>query len=174
MNESLFVQVPPVWTGPTPWTSSWPPAQVASSLSPLSMGNGPVIGSLAPHPFASAALLVAAVAMRRGQPNGPTTDQDVEELIYDTLELLPGASDVEVRCEAGRLTLSGTVSHRRLKHDIGEIAWSIPNLVDVMNTVTITSRRRTRGLPRDAREERERREREGESAVAAATGRKQA
>ncbi len=82
--------------------------------------------------------------------------------MYDTLELLPGAGDVEVKCEAGRLTLSGTVSHRRLKRDIGEIAWSIPNLVDVMNTVNITSRRRARGIPR-----------EGESPVPANAGRKQ-
>jgi len=171
MNEPLFVQLPPVWAGPTPWPSSWPP-QTAGPVSPLTMANGPVIGAATPQPFASASMLVAAVALRRGQPNGPTTDQDVEELMYDTLELLPGAGDVEVRCEGGRLLLSGAVSHRRLKHDIGEIAWSIPNLVDVMNTVTITSRRRTRGFPRDAREARE--GREGEPAVPAPAGRKQA
>jgi len=161
MIDPLFVQVPPVWNGPAPWPSSWPP-QAASSLSPLPMANGAVIAPLAPQPVGSASVLVAAIAMRRGQPNGPTTDQDVEELMYDTLELLPGAGDVEVKCEGGRLTLSGTVSHRRLKRDIGEIAWSIPNLVDVMNTVLITSRRRTRGIPR-----------EGESAVPANAGRKQ-
>ena len=162
MIEPLFVQVPPVWTGSAPWLSGWPPHPVTSG-SPLPMASGPVIGPLAPQPVGSASMLVAAVAMHRGQPSGPTTDQDVEELMYDVLELLPGAGDVEVKCEAGRLTLSGTVSHRRLKRDIGEIAWSIPNLVDVMNTVTITSRRRTRGFPR-----------EGESAVPAAAGRKQA
>lgn len=146
MIEPLFVQVPPVWTG----------------AAPFSMPSAAAIGALAPQiPVGSAAQLVAAVALRRGQPNGPTSDQDVEELIYDTLELLPGATDVEARCEGGRLTLSGTVSHKRLKRDIGEIAWSIPSLVDVMNTLTITSRRRTRGFSRDA---------EG---VAPAAGRKQ-
>jgi hypothetical protein len=145
---------------------------VAGPVSPLPIANGAVIGALASQPVGSASMLVAAVAMRRGQPNGPTTDQDVEELMYDTLELIPGAGEVEVRCDAGRLTLSGAVSHRRLKHDIGEIAWSIPNLVDVMNTVTITSRRRTRGGPRDAREGRE--GREGEAVMPASAGRKQA
>ena len=153
MVEPLFVQVPPVWTGPSPWSSGWLP-QVASSVAPP--------GVAAQSPVGSASALVAAVAVRRGQPHGPTTDQEAEELIYDTLELFPGASDVEVRCEAGRVTLSGSVSHKRLKRDIGEIAWSIPSLVDVNNTVTITSRRRTRGFAR-----------EGESAVPAA-GRKQA
>jgi hypothetical protein len=133
MIEPLFVPMPPAWTVP-------PQA-----------------------PVGSASTLVAAVALRRGQPNGPTTDQDVEELIYDTLELLPGAGDVEARCEGGRVTLSGSVSHKRLKRDIGEIAWSIPSLVDVMNNVTIASRRRARGFAREA-----------ESAVPAGAGRKQA
>jgi len=137
----LFIQQgPPVWT-----IGGLPPLPTLSIP-----GGGPVLGALAPQvPVGSASQLVAAVAVRRGQPNGPTTDQDVEELIYDTLELLPGTSDVEARCEGGRLTLSGNVSHKRLKRDIGEIAWSIPILVDVMNTLTITSRRRTRGFSRD-------------------------
>jgi hypothetical protein len=150
MIEPLFVQVPPVWGGPAAWSPGWLP-QAGGSV------------SLAPQPpVGSASTLVAAVALRRGQPNGPTTDQDVEELIYDTLELLPGANDVEARCEGGRVSLSGTVSHKRLKRDIGEIAWSIPSLVDVMNTITISSRRRTRGFARD-----------GESATPPGAGRKQ-
>jgi len=114
-------------------------------------------------PVSSATSLVAAVAMRRGQPQGPTNDQEVEELVYDTLELLSGAGDVEVRCESGRVTLSGTVSHKRLKHDIGEIAWAIPSLSDVVNNITIASRRRSRPF-----------QREREADVAAAPGRKQA
>ena len=158
MNEPLFIQQgPPVWT-----IGGLPPLPTLSIP-----GGGPVLGALAPQvPVGSASQLVAAVAVRRGQPNGPTTDQDVEELIYDTLELLPGASDVEARCEGGRLTLSGNVSHKRLKRDIGEVAWSIPSLVDVANNLTITSRRRTRGFSRE-------RDREGEPAAQAA-GRKQA
>jgi hypothetical protein len=108
-------------------------------------------------------MLVAAVAMRRGQPQGPTTDQEVEEVIYDILELFSGAGDVEVRCEAGRVTLSGTVSHKRLKRDIGEIAWAIPTLNDVANNITIAPRRRTRAFTR-----------EREAEPAAASGRKQA
>ena len=114
-------------------------------------------------PVSSATSLVAAVAMRRGQPQGPTNDQEVEELVYDTLELLSGAGDVDVRCESGRVTLSGTVSHKRLKHDIGEIAWAIPSLSDVANNITIASRRRPRPF-----------QREREAEVAAAPGRKQA
>ena len=92
----------------------------------------------------TAPALLAAVAIRRGQPQGPTNDQEIEDFVYDAFELLPGAADVEVRCDAGRLTLTGNVQHKRLKRDVGEIAWAIPSLVDVQNNVTITSRRRTR------------------------------
>lgn len=92
----------------------------------------------------TAPALLAAVAMRRGQLQGPTNDQETEDFVYDALELLPGAADVEVRCDSGRLTLTGNVQHKRLKRDVGEIAWAIPSLVDVLNNVTITSRRRPR------------------------------
>lgn len=98
----------------------------------------------------TASSLLAAVAIRRGQPQGPTSDAEVEEFIYDALDLLPGAADVEIRCESGRLTLTGSVQHKRTKRDVGEIAWAIPGLQDVQNNVSITSRRRTRVAGRDA------------------------
>ena len=72
--------------------------------------------------------LLAAVAMRRGQPQGPTSEQDVEEFIYDALELLSGAGDIEVRCEGGRVSLTGSVPHKRIKRDAGELAWAIPGI----------------------------------------------
>ena len=93
--------------------------------------------------------LLGVIAIRRGQPQGPTSDQDVEEFIYDALELLPGAGDVEVRCETGRVTLSGSVPHKRLKRDVGEIAWAIPGINDLQNTISIATRRRSRGFARD-------------------------
>ena len=86
--------------------------------------------------------LLALVAMRRGQPMGPTTDNEIEELIYDALEFLPGSNEVEVRCEGGRATVTGSVPHKRLKRDVGEIAWAIPAINDVQNNLTITARRR--------------------------------
>jgi hypothetical protein len=97
----------------------------------------------------TAPALVMAVAMRRGQPAGPTSDQDIEDFIYDALDLLPGASDVEIRCDGGRTTLSGTVSQKRLKRDVGEIAWAIPGINDVHNNITIAPRRRSRAQSRD-------------------------
>jgi len=97
----------------------------------------------------TAPALMGAIAARRGLPQGPTNDHDVEELLYDAMELLPGAGDVEVRCEGGRVTLSGTVPHKRIKHDLGELAWAIPAINDVQNTVTITGKRRSRPFGRE-------------------------
>jgi len=87
--------------------------------------------------------------MRRGQPQGPTSEQDVEEFIYDALELLSGAGEIEVRCEGGRVSLTGSVPHKRFKRDAGEIAWAIPGISDVNNTITITARRRSRAFSRE-------------------------
>jgi osmotically-inducible protein OsmY len=87
--------------------------------------------------------------MRRGQPQGPTNDQDVEELLYDAIELMPGAGEIEVRCEAGRVSLTGSVPNKRVKRDAGELAWAIPGINDVQNTVNIATRRRARGFSRE-------------------------
>jgi BON domain len=98
----------------------------------------------------TAPALLATVAMRRGQPLGPTTDHDIEDFIYDALDLLPGTSDVEVRCEGGRATFTGSVPHKRVKRDIGEIAWALPTLNDVQNNITIAARRRSRSPSRES------------------------
>ena len=115
-------------------------AVVSSPLAsgvPAFMGAETAIGVTAPA-------LLTAVAMRRGQPLGPTNDQEVEDFIYDAFDLLLGTNDVEVRVEGGRAVLSGSVAHKRLKRDLGELAWAIPALNDVQNNVTITARRRSR------------------------------
>lgn len=97
----------------------------------------------------TAPALLTAVAMRRGQPLGPVNDQEIEDFLYDAFDLIPGTNEVEVRCEGGRATITGSVPHKRLKRDVGEIAWAIPTLNDVQNNVTITARRRSRGASRE-------------------------
>ena len=56
---------------------------------------------------------------------------------------------IEVRCEGGRVSLTGSVPHKRFKRDAGEIAWAIPGISDVNNTITITARRRSRAFSRE-------------------------
>jgi hypothetical protein len=97
----------------------------------------------------TAPALVSAIAIRRGQPAGPMSDPEIEDFIYDALELLPGSNEVEVRCDSGRTSLMGTVTQKRLKRDIGEIAWAIPSINDVQNNITIAPRRRPRSQNRE-------------------------
>jgi hypothetical protein len=158
MVETLFGAGAPMWAAmPSTGVAFQMPMAVANrqTYAPglangLSYGPSPSAAFIGPDATTAMAgvmtapMLLAAVAMRRGQPQGPTTDQDVEDLLYDAFEVLPGAADVEVRCEGGRATLTGNVQHKRVKRDVGEIAWSIPGLQDVQNNVMITSRRRTR------------------------------
>jgi len=145
-NQSAPVPPPPTTYG---FGASGPMLPLISAA-PNPFGQAvPAIGQEFPWGISASAILTA-VAMRRGQPLGPATDQEVEEFLYDALELLPGTSEVDVRCEGGRATLTGNVQHKRLKHDIGEIAWAIPQINDVQNNVTIASRRRSRAAQREA------------------------
>jgi hypothetical protein len=124
-------------------------------LIPVPAVSGPVAGTvpaLAGQDITAGitpAAVLAAVAMRRGQPLGPSSDQEIEDFVYDALDLLPGANEVEVRCEGGRVTLAGAVQRKRVKRDVGEIAWAIPPVNDVQNNVTITARRRSRAQSRE-------------------------
>jgi BON domain len=171
MMEMMFGSGSPMWTALPSLSLGYQPLSIANRAiapPPFSspMLNSGIAGGLAGAPYApnsSAALvggdatgfvtassLLTAVALRRGQPQGPSNDHEIEEFIYDTLDLFPGAADVEVRCENGRATLTGTVQHKHTKRDVGEIAWAIPAVQDVQNTVSITSRRRARAAGRDA------------------------
>jgi hypothetical protein len=112
-------------------------------------GGYPAFGAYDVPAGVTAPALLAAVAMRRGQPLGPTNDREIEEFLYDALDLLPGTNEVEVRCEGARVTLTGTVQHKRLKRDIGEVAWAMFGVNDVVNNVNIAARRRARATERE-------------------------
>lgn len=192
MADTFLGSVAPVWSSMPSQALGWfqapmpvgsrPFGGLAPGMAP-GLAHLPVPGALDPYGLSggltnsvaypgsngadmgpsTAPVLVATVAMRRGQPLGPGSDQEIEDFICDALDLLPGADDVEVRCEGGRATLTGNVQHKRVKRDAGEIAWGIPGINDVQNNVTITPRRRSRS------------KREAESTPAlASTGRKPA
>jgi len=120
--------------------------QPAYGFAPQAYGFGhfPAIAGYEVPPGITASGLLAAVAMRRRQPFGPTNDREIEEFLYEALDLLPGSNDVEVQSEGGRVTITGTVPHKRLKHDVGEIAWAMVGVNDVANNVNIAARRRQR------------------------------
>lgn len=124
---------------------------IANSLSPEGFPQGLPFNShtFASPPIMTASALLTAIAIKRGQPSGPSTDQEIEDFLYDALEFLTGTNEVEVRCESGRVTLTGSVPLKRLKRDVGEIAWAIPTINDVQNNVTVATRRRGRSSGRE-------------------------
>jgi BON domain len=168
MSETLYGSGVPIWSAVPSQGFAWlqPPIPVANQLTGPTIGFGPTMPGQSPalqgqapftmpgaysSPFMapdmspnSAAALLTAVALRRGQPLGPTNDQEIEDFFYDALEVFPGAVEVEVRSESGRITLTGRVQHKKLKRDLGEIAWATPSVADVQNNLTITARRRPR------------------------------
>ena len=159
MTDVLFGSLPQLWpaipvptygyfqpsvASPNRPVSTMPPALASGPVGPLPGSAATFTLSEIPNGITAQALLTG-VAIRRGQPMGPASDSEIEDFLSDALDLAPGASDVEVRCENGRVLLTGTVSHKRLKRDVGEIAWAIPNVNDVQNNVTIATRRRSRG-----------------------------
>jgi hypothetical protein len=172
MIEPLFGSAPLNWPGiPSPtfgWFQQLPsldtrsagtmsgiatPPQLTQVPHPQSFELGmPPVNSLtfAGSPIVTAPALLTAIAIKRGQPSGPATDQEIEDFLYDGFEFLSGTNEVEVRCEGGRVTLTGSVPLRRLKRDVGEIAWAIPTVNDVQNNVTIATRRRGRSSGREA------------------------
>src|SRR4051794_24485075 len=103
MFDALFGSGSPMWAG-QPGTG-WLPSFGAGRPLPF-VGSGPVapsimtplpptpslgsVGAAAAEPMMPATItasaLVAAVALRRGQPQGPANDQEVEDFLYDALE----------------------------------------------------------------------------------------
>ena|SRR5215831_103725 len=160
MTELLFGSGPQLWPSiPLPNFGQLPsfaanrgimqasdPSQSMNATWPV-----PQAGASLPNPATAITpqVLLTTVAMRRGQLTGPANDQDVEDFIYDALDLLPGSNDVEVRCENGRVTLAGSVVHKRVKRDAGEVVWAIPSVNDVQNNITIATRRRSRVQARE-------------------------
>ncbi len=163
MTHGPFGSVTPGWTGIAPGPV-WPAVgalfsgesmpgivtggYTSAGLAPMTTGN---IGT----PFivpggVPASTVIATMSMRRGQPQGPASDQDVEELLYDAIELMPGGGEIEVRCEGGRVSLTGSVPNKRVKRDVGELAWAVPGVNDVHNTLNIATRRRSRGFTRES------------------------
>lgn len=141
---TAFPQMQPTSPAPIPFGIQGPMLNAPFQMSPWAWSYGAPNVYPAPGGDIATALL-SAVALRRGRPQGPTNDREVEDFVYDALELLPGTDEVEVRCERGRVTLTGSVQQKRLKRDVGEICWAIPVVNDVQNNVDLATRRRARG-----------------------------
>jgi hypothetical protein len=79
----------------------------------------------------------------RGPKNYARSDERIVEDINDRLTHADDidASDIDVRCESGKITLEGTVEHRWMKHRAEDIADSCAGVKDVENRITVKSSR---------------------------------
>ncbi|MBI2864063.1 MAG: BON domain-containing protein [Chloroflexi bacterium] len=81
---------------------------------------------------------------------GLPTDEEIEEMVYDALDddpIVPYDAPIDVDVAAGVVTLTGTVPNKRVKHAAGTDAWWIPGVVDVVNSLELSGRRRARSAP---------------------------
>jgi hypothetical protein len=87
---------------------------------------------------------------------GLPTDAEIEEIINDALDhnpAIPLDADLEIKCDAGQVVLSGTVPDKRIKRAAGEVAWWIPGVTDVNNGIVVTGRRQAQATRRRKRQE---------------------
>ncbi len=73
-------------------------------------------------------------------------------MVYDAMDvdpLIPYDVDIEVNCDAGVVTLAGTVPNKPAKHAAGDDTWWVPGVVDVRNNIQIGGRRRARTAPHE-------------------------
>lgn len=81
------------------------------------------------------------------QETGLPTDQEIEEMIYQSFDedpLIPWDADIDVDSDAGMVTLTGTVSNKRIKHAAGDDAWWIPGVDAIRNEIQVTSGEQSR------------------------------
>jgi hypothetical protein len=112
ISTPLLLDQPGLGPGPAsgPGTGLGNPSFMSGiTIAPTALASSPYMTYFGPEVTTSvtAPALLAAVAARRGQPMGPTNDQEIEDFVYDALELLPGTNEIEVRSEGGRVLLTG-------------------------------------------------------------------
>jgi hypothetical protein len=110
----------------------------------------PRLGSWAgPTPIQSPSVVAPLGSNRR--LTALPTDEEIEEIVFEILDhdpRIPLDADIDVKCEAGRVTLAGTVPDKRIKHVAGEVAWWIPGVTDVNNSVVVSGRRQAQATRR--------------------------
>ncbi|MGH2448741.1 MAG: BON domain-containing protein [Chloroflexota bacterium] len=70
------------------------------------------------------------------------TDQQIESLLYDALDNsgIPSGADIDASVKNGTVTLAGTTRNKHVKLAADRIAWALPGVQDVNNTIQVQSR----------------------------------
>jgi len=131
-----------------------PVVQDVQALSGLQVAAWPSLQESSPLRAIGFQPAIPTTGVPQFQPVFPRipNDDEIEELIEDALDAYPflsANSEIEVRCESGQVTLTGSAQHKRVKHAIGEIAWCVPGIIDVQNNIELAHRRRRAGLRRE-------------------------
>ncbi|HOM71225.1 MAG TPA: BON domain-containing protein [Armatimonadota bacterium] len=76
---------------------------------------------------------------------GLPTDSEIEDMVYDSIDmdpLIPYDANIDIKVDAGTVTLSGEVPSKRIKHAAGDDAFWVPGVIDVDNQIKVTGRKR--------------------------------
>ena len=102
-----------------------PPAPglwIANSLPPEAYEHGLLLNSLtfAGLPIVTAPALLTAIAIKRGQRAVPTNDHEIEDFLYDALELLTGTNECRSALRGRTCDADRQRAARRLKRDVAK------------------------------------------------------
>jgi hypothetical protein len=118
------------------------------------LGIGALFSGLGAQGFPHMGAPLQQLAQQYRQTGLPT-DAEIEEVINDALDqhpAIPLDADIEIKSEGGQVVLSGTVPDKRIKRAAGEVAWWIPGVTDVNNTITVSGRRQASASRRRSRQ----------------------
>ncbi|MGH2461252.1 MAG: BON domain-containing protein [Chloroflexota bacterium] len=102
-----------------------------------SWGSGPWYGTFP-------AAMPTAIATGAARTDDAHIREFVERAI-DNDPSIPAHAEIDVAVENGVVTLTGTVSNKRIKHAAGDDAWFVPQVFDVHNEIAVVSHREHAG-----------------------------
>ena len=78
----------------------------------------------------------------------PMTDDEMEYFVEQSIDndpTVPADANIGVEVENGVVTLTGTVTNKRVKHAAGDDAWWLPKVIDVHNQIEVQPRKSRSG-----------------------------
>lgn len=74
----------------------------------------------------------------------PAPDAEIQHFVERTIDNdpeIPAHAKIDVAVQNGVVTLTGTVSNKRIKHAAGDDAWWIPQVLDIHNQIQVSPRK---------------------------------
>jgi len=133
-----------------PATAAWPYA------SPYGAYGNFFPGSFNPAwtPFSGYGPFPANVAPVIVGGGARTDDEHIQNFVERALDddpMIPPHAEIDAAVKDGVVTLTGTVSNKRIKHAAGDDAWWIPQVLDVHNEINVVSHRERPAETREVR-----------------------